>query len=469
MPNQQLIDYINQKRQEGITDTQIKQELSSIGWSQSEIDEHLGVQTEIPKPKSRFDGVKLVVTAIAIVFGFFWLLVFFSDDDSPIENEINRTTENVPSINSSPQQTTTPIPVVARSWNTVIQFSGTGNKNTESFTIQEAQWRIRWSATTSSDCFGNGCPFVIRICDLQKGYCGDSIRDDISGIKNDVSNFYSTGTYYLQISGVSIKNWTAVVEIYSPTQKTTLSNTVLPKPKVEANIFDLRQYTHKVVNLLCPNVLNSDQGSFGSGIVINDKGYILTNRHVIMGVKDSIYIGHKCTVYLANEDNTFLMPTYTAFAVSILDDYDAIILRIAGNENETIINPPFNIVPFKISGSTPNIGNDILVLGFPGFDSALTLTTGKITGFETVSNQRMITISAMAEEGESGGPLLNKAGDLIGVITAKKETSNDNYAIDIRNITPWINAVIQDTSELSSKDIVTRPVDFRNSMGNQTQ
>ena len=41
MPNQQLIDYINQSRQKGMTDVQIRQELSAIGWSQSEIDEHL--------------------------------------------------------------------------------------------------------------------------------------------------------------------------------------------------------------------------------------------------------------------------------------------------------------------------------------------------------------------------------------------------------------------------------------------
>ncbi len=77
MPNQQLIDYINQSRQKGITDDQIRQELSNIGWSQSEIDEHLGQQVKeiIQKPKSRIkDQIKLFVTAVIIVFGFFYLL-----------------------------------------------------------------------------------------------------------------------------------------------------------------------------------------------------------------------------------------------------------------------------------------------------------------------------------------------------------------------------------------------------------
>ncbi len=49
MPNQQLIDYINQSRQKGIADAQIRQELSAIGWSQSEIDEHLGIQANQPE------------------------------------------------------------------------------------------------------------------------------------------------------------------------------------------------------------------------------------------------------------------------------------------------------------------------------------------------------------------------------------------------------------------------------------
>ncbi len=415
----------------------------------------------------RKDRIKLFLTAILILIGLVILIAVFRS--SPNESRVNQTIETVPSINSSPEQTTAPISDVPRSWNVVVQFSGTSDKNTESFTIQETQWRIRWSATANySYCLENGCLFAIQVCDMQKDYCENSLITDISGTESDTSNFYSAGTYYIKISAVSIDNWNVVVEDYSPTQQTTPSNTVSPKPKVEVKASNLNRFIHRVVHLRCPNMLNQDQTSAGSGIIINDKGYILTNFHVTSGVSGSIYIGLKCTVYLANDYNTFLIPTYTAFAVSVLSDYDAIILRIAEDENETIINPPFNLVPFKISGVVSNIGNDILILGFPGIDPKLTLTTGKITGFETINNRHMITVNAVAEKGESGGPLLNKDEDLIGVITATKENSTDNYAIDIRNITPWINAVIQDTYNLSSKDITTRPIDFNfgNSLGN---
>jgi len=67
MPNQQLIDYINQKRQEGVTDAQTRQELSAMGWPQSEIDEHLGLQADEQKIETQED--KRNIKSFRLSFG----------------------------------------------------------------------------------------------------------------------------------------------------------------------------------------------------------------------------------------------------------------------------------------------------------------------------------------------------------------------------------------------------------------
>ncbi len=145
------------------------------------------------------------------------------------------------------------------------------------------------------------------------------------------------------------------------------------------------------------------QGS-GSGSIIDTKGHILTNYHVIEGAS-------RLDVTLA--DNT----SYPATVVGADPDNDLAIIRIQA--------PPerLRVVPL---GSSRNlkVGQKVLAIGNP-FGLNLTLTSGIISALgrplrsengRTIEN--VIQTDASINPGNSGGPLLNSAGEMIGINTA---------------------------------------------------
>lgn len=106
-----------------------------------------------------------------------------------------------------------------KSWHIVKTFSGNDNKiNTEPFTIQGSQWKIVWSAnadTNDSYCTTYGCLFSVQIFDTSDNLQQDYItKDNITSSATDVSNYYTSGTYYLKVSGSSMNSWNISVQDY---------------------------------------------------------------------------------------------------------------------------------------------------------------------------------------------------------------------------------------------------------------
>jgi S1-C subfamily serine protease len=143
----------------------------------------------------------------------------------------------------------------------------------------------------------------------------------------------------------------------------------------------------------------------GSGIIWNDRGYLVTNFHVIRG-------GSSFRVTLADQS------TYEAIAVGGLADKDLGVLRLV-NVPESKLRP----IPIGTS-SDLQVGQKVFAIGNPfGLDQ--TLTTGVISGLDreikSVTNvpiTGVIQTDAAINPGNSGGPLLDSAGRLIGMNTA---------------------------------------------------
>jgi serine protease Do len=153
------------------------------------------------------------------------------------------------------------------------------------------------------------------------------------------------------------------------------------------------------------------QRSLGSGMVVDSKGYILTNHHVVSRA-DRI-------------------------KVKILDDpklYDA---KVVGSDSETDlavikIEPDRPLKAVKIGNSTGlNVGDWVLAIGSPfGLEETVTAGIVSAQGREVDSSrqfQRFIQTDAAINPGNSGGPLLNMAGEVIGVNTAIA-TGTGSYA-----------------------------------------
>ncbi|MCE3254099.1 MAG: hypothetical protein K0Q67_3119, partial [Cellvibrio sp.] len=141
----------------------------------------------------------------------------------------------------------------------------------------------------------------------------------------------------------------------------------------------------------------------GTGFVWNDKGYIVTNYHVVEGAR-------QITITLQDQSN------WPAEVVGLAPERDIAVLKIDAKKAK------LNALPLGDSGDL-RVGRKVLAIGNPfGLDA--TLTTGVVSalGREIISpNQRKITnviqTDAAINPGNSGGPLLNSEGKLIGVNT----------------------------------------------------
>lgn len=150
------------------------------------------------------------------------------------------------------------------------------------------------------------------------------------------------------------------------------------------------------------NTFEVPQGS-GSGFIWNRQGHIVTNYHVIYGA-DSIQV--------VLDDQS----TRDARIVGVDPDHDLAVLQITGKTD--------TLMPLEIGTSQDlRVGQRVLAIGNPfGLDH--TLTTGVVSALgrsiksvndRTIENA--IQTDAAINPGNSGGPLLNSAGELIGVNT----------------------------------------------------
>jgi serine protease Do len=160
----------------------------------------------------------------------------------------------------------------------------------------------------------------------------------------------------------------------------------------------------------------------GSGIVLSPDGYILTNRHV---VADSTAL----TVEL--EDGS----QYPGTVVSISDDEDLALIKIDAS----------GLTPARIaSSSTLQVGQTAVAIGSPLGTFTETVTKGIVSAVDrtiTVTDEStgrpetlsgLIQTDAAINSGNSGGPLLDASGAVIGVNTAvSSEAEGLGFAIPI--------------------------------------
>ena len=156
----------------------------------------------------------------------------------------------------------------------------------------------------------------------------------------------------------------------------------------------------------------------GSGFAISN-GYIATNYHVVEEAKKIIIRGIK------GDFNT----DYSAQVVATDKVNDIAILKITDGKFNG-----FGTIPYAVSTRMADVGEDVFVLGYPltqTMGEEIKLTNGIIssrTGFQgDVANYQM---SAPIQPGNSGGPMFDNKGNVIGIICARHtEAENAGYAI----------------------------------------
>jgi serine protease Do len=169
----------------------------------------------------------------------------------------------------------------------------------------------------------------------------------------------------------------------------------------------------------------------GSGFLVSPDGYVVTSYHLVKGA-DSVYIG-----------NTTFGGLKTSVVFSDPAN-DLSLLRIDSGQN--FINP--KSIPFTINSTEANLGEDVFTLGFPRED--IVFGEGSIsaaTGFQ--QNPNSYQVSVPVNPGNSGGPLFNAKGDLVGIISGiQTETSGAAFAIKSSTLLDVIKNLQADTLQV---------------------
>ena len=135
------------------------------------------------------------------------------------------------------------------------------------------------------------------------------------------------------------------------------------------------------------------------------KAWILTNEHVIRGSR---------TVTVRLQDGS---GTRTGTVTGLDEIRDLAVVTIC-------CNPRWKALP-SVATSAINVGSDVAILGFPGgrIGPGLSVTTGVISsfGFHDESRAWIIQTDAAVNPGNSGGPLLNAIGQVIGIVSARHD------------------------------------------------
>jgi S1-C subfamily serine protease len=154
-----------------------------------------------------------------------------------------------------------------------------------------------------------------------------------------------------------------------------------------------------------------NQTSLGSGFIYNNKGYIVTNNHVVENAK-------VVDVTLINGDR------YTANVTGTDAFSDLAVIKI--NENTTTTTTPPIPKPLVVGNSSElRVGDQVVAIGNP-FGLEGSMTTGIVSQIGRLlsvdergfSIPNAIQTDALINPGNSGGPLLNMKGEVIGVNTA---------------------------------------------------
>ncbi|MFP5263182.1 MAG: S1C family serine protease [Blastocatellia bacterium] len=180
----------------------------------------------------------------------------------------------------------------------------------------------------------------------------------------------------------------------------------------------------------------------GSGSIIDERGYILTNYHVIQGAT-------QLEVQVENDK-------YPAALVGTDRDNDLAVIKIDAPRDRRL-----TVVKLGTSQGL-QVGQKVLAIGNP-FGLQRTLTTGIISGLErplrdpaarrTINGA--IQTDAAINPGNSGGPLLNARGEMIGINTAIQANAGGG-SIGIGFAVP-VDIAKKIVPDLISKGYVTRP------------
>lgn len=165
----------------------------------------------------------------------------------------------------------------------------------------------------------------------------------------------------------------------------------------------------------------------GSGVIVGDGTRVLTNAHVAL---TSSADPPECTVLeigltasASDEPSEF----YEAIVIDADEANDLALLEIVGVQSG-------QLEPLRPEFSELQLGAEVSVLGYPAVGgSTITLTKGTLAGVVTYEGETFYKVEVTINRGNSGGPMIDAAGNLVGIATAVTGNDVDCSGSDCRS------------------------------------
>ena len=228
-----------------------------------------------------------------------------------------------------------------------------------------------------------------------------------------------------------VETGTTTATVPPPTQPPTATTTSPTSPAGES--------TADIVARVLPGVVNVKTLGFdgsegeGSGVVVDRRGVIVTNNHVIQGAR---------TVTIAFNDGRHTQPLQGK-VIGTAAERDLAIIRVSR----------MDLIPVPLGRSAElRLGDSVLAIGFPlGLGGGPTVTQGIVSGLDRTiqpdggaSLEGLLQTDAAINPGNSGGALVDSAGRLVGINTAAafgRDAENIGFAIAIDGARPVIDEI----------------------------
>lgn len=201
-----------------------------------------------------------------------------------------------------------------------------------------------------------------------------------------------------------------------------------PEPSYSSLVYRVIQPSLVLIQTRETHQNSDDDFGLGSGVVIDAEGHILTSLHVI---QDATNV--KITFFDGSESG--------ALIIAEMPEKDIAVIQAT--------EPPAQLYPAVLGNpGAMRVGDEAYAVGNP-FGLYSSMSAGVISGFDRVFEipdsdvniEGMIQFDAAVNPGNSGGPLLNRYGHVVGIVTGLINPSKQNFFVGIGFAVP-INVAV---------------------------
>lgn len=202
-----------------------------------------------------------------------------------------------------------------------------------------------------------------------------------------------------------------VIPVETEVQTPVVNNTVTP-------VTDLEQLFTSIVRLRI-------EDRIGTGFIIDETGLVLTNYHVVEGD------GY---VYGSLEGD---LKTYTLFKVLLGDEENDLALLRMNSYN--------TFQPLSFSNNDLSLGEEVMTIGNP-HGIGLSVSKGIVS---RIGNQGDLQLNMQLNPGNSGGPILDKEGNVVGIVSYLiEEIQGMSFVIGLPRIRAFIKQYLEENKDV---------------------